>query len=806
MKKVKSFIFTFILAVIVGAFFAPAIFVDSTLAEDEVEVIEILNESQGDKSFVSVLSKAENYSKNIKLMSDLDLTDIDLASIWEVQENSIFTGTFDGNGYSIKNLTISSKTSNYGLFGFTSGAIIQNLKLGGNIVYDIPEGAISQLFLGTIVGSGSNTKISNCEVGDVNYKDGTETFSKILGKEEIIETRTKLTFGGIAGKLESASSLTNCITYLQGEFSCTLTAPSPVKLGGLVGVVDTSYLLNVVSFNEIKVSANSSNITFYCGGIVGEVQGDKAEIINTAFGGNYSVSNENLGSFIEGGVVGIVFSICPESKNMAFDYWLDSNVPAFGERSNFEILDPNNVKPVAGINYTFLRDIKNWHVNKEPWNFSLVWNYTSSRLHLQVFQYFNYSFALDIDNNGVLNKENCSFNDLTGNTTFKYGETLNIKLALKDNYRGYYSLSSITPKLDKTLYTIEPYYADIVSWNNFNRHVVSGYNIQVKVSGATAGEYSFIFEAIKFDCSVVVGENIEVSDNMGGVRYRGASTTTKNLAIKDLTIESSVQEIEAVPSGRFNFERWELYVAVQNANGEEEFVEDKIFNESNDAVKPILSFKFGADPNIDPTSSHFNNKFKLVAIFSDAKAIQVGFTGYNNEIITEVKFNGEIYTGENPIKVSSTARGVELVVTIKEGYELDLDSFLRFMKNAYGGDDISLLNSCSVTPNEDNSNSYRFSSINMASIQKGLGENNKKIDIQIRAIVQQKENENNLLWLWLLIGVGGAVAIAGGLIAFFVIRRRNLMRRLGADGKGNTTQAKVKKTKAKETDYRDYYN
>lgn len=797
MKKFKSFIFAFLLAIIVGAVIAPTAFVDNTLAQDEVEIIEILNANQGENSFVSVLSKAENYNKNIKLMSDLDLTDIDLSSIWNVQANTTFTGQFDGNGFSIKNITISSNNSNYGLFGSTNGATIKNLKLGGNIVYDIPTDSISQLFLGTIVGVGTSTNISNCEVGDVNYKDGQETFSKILGRDEKIETKTKFTFGGIAGKLESASTLNNCITYLQGDFSCTLSAPSPIKIGGLAGVIDNSYLLNLASFNRINVCATSSNITFYCGGIVGEVQGDKTEVINTAFDGRYTIANENLGAFVEGGVVGLVFSICPESKNMAFNYWTNSTTQPFGENSNFVVLDTNNVKAVAGINYTFLRDISNWHVNKEPWNFNLVWNYTSSRIHLQVFQSFNFNFAADIDSKGVLNKEKCSFND--GLSSFKYGEIVSMNLALKDEYFGYYSLNSISPNLDKNLYSVEPTYVDI-SLYGFTRHVVSGYKIQVKASQATAGEYSFVFEAIKFDCSVVVEK--ENGENMGGVRYKGASTTTKNLIIKDLTIESSIQEIEAVAAGRFNFDHWELYIANnQNQEGEDVFEQDNNFTNS----QTLIRFKFGEKQNPDDQiSSHFNTKFKLVAVFSDKQAIQVGFTGFNREIVTEIKFNGEVYDGENPIKVSSTAR-VELVVTIKDGYELDLDSFLRFMKNAYAGDDISLLNSCSVTPNEDNSSSYRFSSINMASIQKGLGEN-KKIDIQIRSIVKQKENDNNLLWLWILIGVGGTLAIASGLIAFFVIRRRNLMRRLGGDGKGNATQSKVKKTKAKEVDYRDYYN
>ena len=64
-----------------------------------------------------------------------------------------------------------------------------------------------------------------------------------------------------------------------------------------------------------------------------------------------------------------------------------------------------------------------------------------------------------------------------------------------------------------------------------------------------------------------------------------------------------------------------------------------------------------------------------------------------------------------------------------------------------------------------------------------------------------------MLWLWIVIAVGGVIAIVGGIIAFFVIRKRNMMRRLGGEGStGNPTKDKIKKTKAKDVDYKDFFN
>ena len=58
--------------------------------------------------------------------------DIDLSSIdnWTAigKSSSMFSGTFDGNGHVIKNLTINNPTSDYqGLFGYASSGEIKNI-------------------------------------------------------------------------------------------------------------------------------------------------------------------------------------------------------------------------------------------------------------------------------------------------------------------------------------------------------------------------------------------------------------------------------------------------------------------------------------------------------------------------------------------------------------------------------------------------------------------------------------------------------------------------------------------------------
>lgn len=121
------------------------------------------------------------------LMDDIDLDPnlpgrmvFDSAVI--ASEKSYFSGTFDGNGHAIRNLTISNGLDNLGLFGETSGAIVRNLGLEevwihghgdrlGGLAGDAGRGIISGCYctgavdgvtnIGGLVGT-SRGEISNC--------------------------------------------------------------------------------------------------------------------------------------------------------------------------------------------------------------------------------------------------------------------------------------------------------------------------------------------------------------------------------------------------------------------------------------------------------------------------------------------------------------------------------------------------------------------------------------------------------------------------------------------------------------------
>jgi murein DD-endopeptidase MepM/ murein hydrolase activator NlpD len=196
-----------------------------------------------------------------------------------------FTGTFDGAGHTISNLTINGGTSIYvGLFRYvdTSG-VISNLGLI-NLTVTAPDG----YDVGGMVGRNLGHIINSYTTGSVTGTAG-----------DIVSGLTGVAVGGLVGW--------NFGTIDQSYSAATVTSPSTqgVVLGGLAGgntgTIDTSSADGVVTGHS--GSYGSSLVAI--GGLVGELgfgNSNSGAIINSFAGGAVVGTGSDIAV---GGLVGI---------------------------------------------------------------------------------------------------------------------------------------------------------------------------------------------------------------------------------------------------------------------------------------------------------------------------------------------------------------------------------------------------------------------------------------------------------------------------------------------------------------------
>lgn len=300
---------------------------------------------------------AQNVNDDLKLASPdgestvIDMQDVTLSYTIGNEDNP-FCGTFDGQGLTIKNLTIdlssapSSSTVYAGLFGkLGSGAKIFDVTFE-NVTIIAPDAGT--IYAG-IIAYGDDCEISNVEIlrtGDFGcsvkvgvanqaYAGGVVGFlenSKIEGvqiaKDINFElSRAQNTYAGaLVGKAEnsdisnikiSSSNSSTAIKIKGSETENNSAFASNLSFGGVAGSVNNCSLINVIcrtSFGKWLFSHNGRIHSI--GGIVGEMK--TSSIVFGIFVSNFDVEIDQTfeGKINLGGVVGKVLGVGNELVNI----------------------------------------------------------------------------------------------------------------------------------------------------------------------------------------------------------------------------------------------------------------------------------------------------------------------------------------------------------------------------------------------------------------------------------------------------------------------------------------------------------
>ena len=201
------------------------------------------------KTFAAMVNGGTGFSGDtIVLDKSIELTENPWTPIGNA-ETKLFKGTFDGNGYTITGLKITSG-SYIGLFGYVGeGATIKNVNLvGASVSGESRVGAL----IGCIVGDAT---VSNCSV---------DSASKVVGSGS--------NTGGLIG--EAFGTITGTITvnldHLTNHAAVENTADAHSRAAGIIAQVTRGAIVTISSCkNHGPIKTHNG----YAGGIVAAKQG-----------------------------------------------------------------------------------------------------------------------------------------------------------------------------------------------------------------------------------------------------------------------------------------------------------------------------------------------------------------------------------------------------------------------------------------------------------------------------------------------------------------------------------------------------
>lgn len=242
-----------------------------------------------------------NFSgKTVNLSNDIDIGNLRWIPIGHTYDNIIrnqyFMGTFNGQGHTIENLTISENAQTnsqtaWGLFGF-SDARIRNLNVTGSI---------------QLVGNAAN--YIGGIAGMVGGSIENSTSSVSIAINGIVNTSS---IGGIVGDLQGGGIVLNSI--FDGSIKVTSTSNGSPYIGGIAGTNAGSTIQQSVNKGNIEVVSGYG----YAGGIAGQSYSEFTNLpskIDYSYNTGSIVFSEVAGSTGNASVGGIVGQLSAHGGN-----------------------------------------------------------------------------------------------------------------------------------------------------------------------------------------------------------------------------------------------------------------------------------------------------------------------------------------------------------------------------------------------------------------------------------------------------------------------------------------------------------
>lgn len=783
MKKIFAFLLTCsfaILALTPLAFMGGGV---SQTANAENEVIEISSATQLQEVANNVNEGNNDYAGiTISLGWDIELTQ-SWTPIGTVGKP--FRGTFDGNGYTISNITIDGEFTYQGLFGYTNGATIKNLNIAGS--YYSAFATLDEVYAGVLVGNAVNTQIQDCEIN---------------ASAESLTVTNKVTFGAVAGRTDGGS-VTNVLNYMPIDLQINLLNIYTVKVGGAIGVVDNTSLTKVANFGAITAGEKNNSSSVYVGGLVGEIQGSLSKLKDCVSGSSIDVSNVNAENYLAASVVANIAS-APDAGNISSVAFYETDYDMFANQGGYTFINqgtndyvmrvtrgvlsaqdfyasPSYAFEISGTTYNFM-----WNEDTANWDFEntyvMVSNGSTNELRLQIFQNFDISLAAALDSGNLL--------QMSGEgemLNVPYGEDAILQFTFRDQSQSrYQQIAEIYCNGEELYYSqfVENQDGAMVSPDGMVSLTINqsegatNFVLTVTATSTTEGVYSFGLQPITYNMYVVAGEN-------GGVRYTGVSSISQIFS-RQITSASSTVNVEAVPNSMYTFGSWSLYYLST-------YVEDGSLAENQinvDGQTWTLASWINAEQSrqnplaVEFSTGDFNQSFLLMANFI-SDPVTLSFT-FDANYVNRIEVDDQVVSQSAGSVMLDKNQTISIRIYANSTAAVDTAAFERALRNMFVIEDASINISTYADTNDANLTVYEFSfstgSINYA--------NTSSFALTVNASLADNGGEDNTVWI--IVGVvGGVVVLAAiGITIWLVLRGR---------GGGGSTK------KVKNDDYKKYY-
>lgn len=267
------------------------------------------------KEFAEAVNAGNDYSgKYVVLSANLDLSDLTWVPIGSSDHGKTrgFAGTFDGKGYTIRNVNCGSgsaatKYEADGFFGAVSGTV-RNLNVQIDKFYNDYDAAKDYTYAGGLVGLlERNGVIDHCSV-----TGGSQAFS--------INSSTKAAIGGLVGQMQSGSMVANSWSDIGLNYGTLSMSEADVFMGGICGKqAQDSLIANSASFGSVPGFIYAGTIRVgglvgYTGGAIYNCYTDSTTKLNV-FAVTAGTAVPSIGHLIGGAENGAALYQCYYDKN-----------------------------------------------------------------------------------------------------------------------------------------------------------------------------------------------------------------------------------------------------------------------------------------------------------------------------------------------------------------------------------------------------------------------------------------------------------------------------------------------------------